>query len=99
MPQSKFVCICYNRQSGHVGCAAPAASCDPRAAVNVSYLASALQVFQHQGHEPRFSLDPKDPHDLTGHTLVKRFYPSWLASSVVGEVLFQADYALKEICF
>mmetsp|Transcript_41983 Transcript_41983/g.74236 ORF Transcript_41983/g.74236 Transcript_41983/m.74236 type:complete len:268 (+) Transcript_41983:1249-2052(+) len=46
-----------------------------------------------------FSLDPKDPHDLSGKSLMKRFYPEWLASTVVGEVLFQADYTLKEICF
>jgi hypothetical protein len=46
-----------------------------------------------------FSLDSKDPRNLSGDLLVKRFEPSWLASTVFGEVLFQADYALKEMCF
>jgi len=67
--------------------------------MNLSYLASALQVLKRYGGEPCFSLDAKDPHDLSGELLVKRFYPDWLASTVYGEVLFQADYALKELCF
>ena len=30
---------------------------------------------------------------------VKKFYPTWLAGTVMGEVLFQADYVLKELSF
>lgn len=99
LPRSKVVCLSFDKKTGHVGCAPFGTRCDPRAAVNVSYLASALQVLRRYGREPCFSLDSKDPHDLAGEFLVKRYYPSWLASSVFGEVLFQADYALKELCF
>ncbi|CAE8611075.1 unnamed protein product [Polarella glacialis] len=71
----------------------------PEASVNVAYLACVLRMLRKDRHEPIFSLDPKDPHDLGGPFLVKRFHPAWLAGTVVGEVLFQADYALKQLCF
>jgi len=91
-------CVCYNEASGHVGCA-PVNDSYAGAAVNVAYLACVLRVLRKDRHEPIFSLDPKDPHNLGGPNLVKRFHPEWLAGTVVGEVLFQADYALKQICF
>lgn len=99
LPRGKFVGLCFDRKTGHVGCGTLGPHCDPSSAINISYLASSLQVLSRYGREPCFSLDAKDPHDLAGDTLVKRFYPDWLASTVFGEVLFQADYALKEICF
>jgi hypothetical protein len=70
----------------------------PESAVNISYLACALQVLTNYGREPQFSLDPKDPHNISGDFQVKKFYPQWLAGTVAGEVLFQADYVLKELC-
>lgn len=99
VPRSKFVGLCFNKKSGLVGCAALGPKCNPVVAINMSYLACALQIFDRYGHEPCFSLDPSDPHNLAGMTLKKRFHPDWLGGTVIGEVLFQADYALKEICF
>lgn len=64
----------------------------------MSYLATALRVLRHGGREPQFSLDPKDPHDISGDAQVKRFFPPWLATTVYGEVLFQSDYELKRLC-
>lgn len=98
LPHGAQVCVCYNKQTRCISCA-PAARPDSKAVVNVSYLACALQVLRATGREPQFSLDPKDPHDLGGELLTKRFYPDWLARTVAGEVLFQADYTLKELCF
>jgi hypothetical protein len=74
---------------------------EPSAAVNLEYLSLALQVRRKEGREPFFSLDPVDTKkakDGAQHdTLVKRFVPEWLAGTCVGEVLFQADYHLKEL--
>jgi hypothetical protein len=67
----------------------------PMAAVNVEYLAVALQVRRLEGREPIFSLDPDERGD--GQWQAKRFEPAWLAGTSVGEVMFQADYHLKEL--
>ncbi|CAK0812559.1 unnamed protein product, partial [Prorocentrum cordatum] len=96
-PRGELVCICHDARSNRVACA-PSPGGAPESAVNVSYLACALKVLGEYGREPSFSLDPKDPHSISGETQVKVFYPPWLAATVVGEVLFQADYALKEVC-
>jgi hypothetical protein len=74
-------------------------------AVNLDYLSKALRVRALEGTEPYFSLDPLPPkqqqgggrQDLKHRMQVKRFQPSWLANTSVGEVLFQADYYLKEL--
>merc|ERR1719188_2368437 len=46
-----------------------------------------------------FSLEPLDPmkpiHENSMQ--VKRFEPEWLAGTSIGEVMFQADYHLKEL--
>lgn len=97
LPASKQVCVCYDTATKQVTVVA-APRCEPRVAVNISYLATALRVLRRTGREPQFSLDPKDPHDISGELQVKKFYPSWLATTVAGEVLFQADYELKELC-
>jgi hypothetical protein len=49
--------------------------------------------------EPFFSLDPVESGsaDVKGLWQAKRFEPEWLAGTSVGEVLFQADYHLKEL--
>eukprot|EP00418_Pyrodinium_bahamense_P081428 CAMPEP_0179055412 /NCGR_PEP_ID=MMETSP0796-20121207/23288_1 /TAXON_ID=73915 /ORGANISM="Pyrodinium bahamense, Strain pbaha01" /LENGTH=945 /DNA_ID=CAMNT_0020752065 /DNA_START=20 /DNA_END=2857 /DNA_ORIENTATION=- len=74
----------------------------PAAAVNLEYLSLALQVRMKEGREPMFSLDPKDicpnePQDKHNLWQVKRFEPQWLEGTSVGEVMFQADYHLKEL--
>jgi len=97
MPRSEQICVCCDPATKQVTVSA-APRCEPRAAVNISYLATMLRTLRAAGREPQFSLDPKDPHDIGGELQVKKFYPSWLASTVAGEVLFQADYELKEIC-
>jgi len=73
--------------------------------VNLAYLAVALQVRLREGREPLFSLDPVDAakqsseprEDREAHRQAKRFEPAWLAGTSVGEVMFQADYFLKEL--
>jgi len=75
---------------------------EPAAAINLKYLSLSLSVRMKEGREPVFSLDPQ-PESLSrpqdrGHLWqVKRFEPRWLAGTCVGEVLFQADYHLKEL--
>jgi len=65
--------------------------------VNLEYLMLALKVRYHACREPLFSLDPVNPEKLETTLLEKRFSPSWLAGTSVGELMFQADYYLKEL--
>mmetsp|Transcript_96310 Transcript_96310/g.299362 ORF Transcript_96310/g.299362 Transcript_96310/m.299362 type:complete len:993 (-) Transcript_96310:72-3050(-) len=76
-----------------------APTCEPSAAVNLEYLLLALQVKRSTGREALFSLDPapRKEHDAEGRKQVKRFEPQWLAATSAGDVLFQADYYLKEL--
>jgi len=75
-----------------------APTADPAAATNLAYLALALQVRALEGREPLFSLDPKGKTDrASAQWQLKRFEPEWLAGTSLGEVLFQADYHLKEL--
>mmetsp|Transcript_47162 Transcript_47162/g.74540 ORF Transcript_47162/g.74540 Transcript_47162/m.74540 type:complete len:1086 (-) Transcript_47162:73-3330(-) len=71
----------------------------PSAAINLEYLSTALQVRRKEGHEPIFSLEPVDPAEEVDKDSMqtKVFEPWWLAGTAVGEVLFQADYHLKEL--
>jgi len=69
---------------------------EPAAAVNLEYLSTALRVRREVGCEPFFSLDPVDGAD-TASMQQKRFEPAWLADTSLGEVMFQADYRLKEL--
>jgi len=72
------------------------ATSDEAASVNLEYLSIALQVRRQEGHEPVFSLDPINAKDR--NTMQEKvFVPQWLAGTSVGEVLFQADYLLKEL--
>jgi hypothetical protein len=70
----------------------------PAASVNLEYLSLALRVRRQEGREAMFSLDPLDlsvdPHRSMQ---MKRFEPEWLMGTSVGEVMFQADYYLKEL--
>jgi len=97
MPPGEQMCVCCDPATKQVTVVAAPRS-EPRAAVNISYLATALRVLRQTRHEPQFSLDPKNAHDIGGDLQVKMFYPPWLAATVAGEVLFQADYELKQIC-
>jgi len=69
---------------------------DPAAAINLEYLSLALKVRVQEGREPLFSLDPLDPSKMDSMQK-KVFEPAWLAGTSIGEVMFQADYHLKEL--
>jgi hypothetical protein len=62
----------------------------------LEYLSTALEVRRREGHEPIFSLDPVDATDKNSMQ-EKVFVPEWLAGTSAGDVLFQADYHLKEL--
>jgi len=68
----------------------------PTAAVNLEYLSIALKVRREEDREPLFSLDPVD-NSTANSMQVKRFEPHWLKSTSVGDVMFEADYHLKEL--
>jgi len=75
---------------------------DLAACINLEYLAIAIQVRRCEGREPLFSLDPdysalKHSSGRDSNWQRKRFEPEWLGGTSVGEVLFQADYHLKEL--
>jgi len=70
---------------------------EPACAVNLAYLSIALRVRRKEGREPLFSLDPLDAKNDSMQ--VKRFEPKWLWGTCVGDVLFQADFYLKELSF
>jgi len=97
VPQG-MCCLVLDRDSNSVRIAP---TMEPAASVNLAYLAVALQVRLREGTEPWFSLDPVDADRANGDVersmQVKNFQPEWLAGTRVGEVLFQADYHLKEL--
>jgi len=87
-------CLVYDEAARTVRVAA---TLEPSAAVNLEYLTLALKV-RKQGHrEPLFSLDPVDPQNMEKTPQKKRYEPDWLAGTSVGDVMFQADYFLKEL--
>eukprot|EP00437_Effrenium_voratum_P004103 CAMPEP_0181423022 /NCGR_PEP_ID=MMETSP1110-20121109/13915_1 /TAXON_ID=174948 /ORGANISM="Symbiodinium sp., Strain CCMP421" /LENGTH=947 /DNA_ID=CAMNT_0023546137 /DNA_START=96 /DNA_END=2939 /DNA_ORIENTATION=- len=74
-----------------------AATLEPSAAINLEYLLLALKVRKTAKREPLFSLDPVDPQNLEKTPQKKVYEPAWLAGTSVGDVMFQADYFLKEL--
>eukprot|EP00930_Biecheleria_cincta_P018205 TRINITY_DN14262_c0_g1_i1.p1 TRINITY_DN14262_c0_g1~~TRINITY_DN14262_c0_g1_i1.p1 ORF type:complete len:1026 (+),score=214.71 TRINITY_DN14262_c0_g1_i1:23-3100(+) len=93
VPQG-LCCLVYDEAAKTVQIAA---THEPAAAVNLEYLLLALKVRKEQCREPLFSLDPVDVTNMT-KTLQKKYYePAWLAGTSVGDVMFQADYFLKEL--
>mmetsp|Transcript_58316 Transcript_58316/g.138812 ORF Transcript_58316/g.138812 Transcript_58316/m.138812 type:complete len:935 (+) Transcript_58316:99-2903(+) len=74
-----------------------AATLEPSCAVNLEYLLLALKVRKTACREPLFSLDPTDPQNLETCPQKKVYEPSWLAGTSAGDVMFQADYFLKEL--
>merc|ERR1719174_520282 len=93
-----MTCLVLNEDSRSVHLAA---TVEPSAAVNLEYLSIALQIRRKEEREPLFSLDPVNPtsHNTVDKNAVqvKRFEPEWLAGTSAGDVLFQADYHLKEL--
>ena len=66
------------------------------AALNLEYLSMALKVRSQHGAEPVFSLDAVDATQM--NSMQRKVYePEWLAGTSVGELMFQADYHLKEL--
>eukprot|EP00404_Azadinium_spinosum_P017807 CAMPEP_0180492204 /NCGR_PEP_ID=MMETSP1036_2-20121128/40055_1 /TAXON_ID=632150 /ORGANISM="Azadinium spinosum, Strain 3D9" /LENGTH=161 /DNA_ID=CAMNT_0022500511 /DNA_START=8 /DNA_END=489 /DNA_ORIENTATION=+ len=63
----------------------------------MEYLMLAMQVRKSTGKAPYFSLDPPVRQDEKAPMQVKTWEPAWLASTSAGEVMFQADYYLKEL--
>jgi hypothetical protein len=86
-------CLVFDEESRTVRVAP---TLEPAAAVNLEYLSQALEVRLKEGREPLFSLDMADPFD-PACMQKKRFEPAWLAGTPAGDVLFQADYHLKEL--
>mmetsp|Transcript_46297 Transcript_46297/g.83480 ORF Transcript_46297/g.83480 Transcript_46297/m.83480 type:complete len:935 (-) Transcript_46297:14-2818(-) len=74
-----------------------AATHEPTASVNLEYLLLALKVRRHACREPLFSLDPVDPQNIEKTPQKKRYEPDWLSGTSVGDIMFQADYFLKEL--
>jgi len=72
---------------------------EPAESVNLEYLSLALKVRMLEGREPLFSLDAVTSEGQWEKHMMqeKCFEPAWLAGTSVGEVLFQADYHLKEL--
>jgi hypothetical protein len=89
-----MMCLVYDVTNRSISLAS---TTEPAAAVSLEYLSTALEVRRREGHEPVFSLDPIGP-DHGRHAMQEKvFSPDWLACTAAGEVLFQADYHLKEL--
>jgi len=95
--------VCLVLQEDHLGrlTVEIAPTIEPAAAINLEYLMIALRVRRLDRRDPLFSLDPvvsEGSNEVDKKQMqVKRFEPKWLAGTSVGEVLFQADYHLKEL--
>lgn len=87
-------CLVYDEATRTVKLAA---THEPSAAVNLEYLLLALKVRKTAGREPLFSLEPVNHTDIQNTPQKKIFEPAWLQGTSVGEVMFQADYYLKEL--
>jgi len=96
-PQS-MCCLVLDEQEDSESTVSVSETREPGGAVNLEFLSLALRCRISEGTEPAFSLDPTSTADDPQHTMQrKRFEPSWLAGTSAGEVLFQADYLLKEL--
>jgi len=89
-------CLVYDPETHSVQVAP---TLEPAQAMNLEYLSLSLRVRVREGREPVFSLDPVDASSefKKDSMQFKRFEPEWLAGTSVGEVMFQADYHLKEL--
>jgi hypothetical protein len=59
--------------------------------------AYALRCVYHEGRDPAFSLDGWDRNDPFGPYQRKVYMPKSMWGTVFGEILFEADYLLKEL--
>jgi len=91
---NQHCCLVFNPRTRAVGLAPTRFK---QAEVNLYYLAMSLKILKETQRECQFSLDPKGT--ISDEKQVKAFYPSSLANTVFGEVLFQADYTLKQLSF
>jgi len=89
-------CLVYDPETHSVEVAP---TLEPAQSMNLEYLSLSLRVRVREGREPVFSLDPVDASSefKKDSMQFKRFEPEWLAGTSVGEVMFQADYHLKEL--
>jgi len=95
LPQG-LCCLVYDEAAKTVDIAA---THEPSASINLEYLLLALKVRRDRCREPLFSLDPVDPQKMDKTPQVKMYEPAWLAGTSVGDVMFEADYFLKELAF
>merc|ERR1719440_425199 len=91
VPQG-MTCIVLDDETMSIGVAS---TLEPAAAMNLEYLSTALEVRRKEGMEPVFSLDPVSSD--ADAMQEKKFVPEWLAGTNAGDMLFQADYHLKEL--
>mmetsp|Transcript_162560 Transcript_162560/g.312109 ORF Transcript_162560/g.312109 Transcript_162560/m.312109 type:complete len:908 (-) Transcript_162560:166-2889(-) len=91
-------CLVFNETTHSI---AVAPTLEPAESMNLDYLSTALKVRLMEGREPLFSLDPLENNQAKEKDTMqeKRYEPEWLAGTSVGEILFQADYHLKELSF
>jgi len=94
-PSSAEGMVCVLLKDSNMS-ASLAATTEPAASINLEYLSTALQVRRKEGREPIFSLDPSNLHQKNA-PMEKVFIPEWIAGTSAGEVMFQADYHLKEL--
>mmetsp|Transcript_163887 Transcript_163887/g.314826 ORF Transcript_163887/g.314826 Transcript_163887/m.314826 type:complete len:984 (+) Transcript_163887:86-3037(+) len=96
-PAPQGMCCLVFDQETHSVHVAP--TLEPAQALNLEYLSLSLRVRLREGREPVFSLDPVEASSeyKKDSMQFKRFEPEWLAGTSVGEVMFQADYHLKEL--
>jgi len=66
--------------------------------ISMPILAVAL-LAAYKNESIAFSLDPWDPKDPNGPFIKKVYYPSWIAGTELGDLLFESDYLLKQLSF
>jgi len=96
-PAPQGMCCLVYDQEAHSVHVAP--TLEPAESVNLEYLSLALRTRLLDGREPFFSLEPTEMCDefKKDAMQIKHFEPEWLSATSVGEVMFQADYHLKEL--
>jgi len=96
-PLPRGMCCLMLQETSEGRSVAVVPTVDPASAVNLEYLSIALKVRYTEGREPTFSLDPVFADGNSSKMQAKCFEPKWLSGTSAGDVLFQADYHLKEL--
>lgn len=96
-PAPQGMCCLVFDEDSHSVHVAP--TLEPAESLNLEYLSLSLRIRLREGREPLFSLDPVDSSSTCEKEGMqfKRFEPEWIAGTSVGEIMFQADYHLKEL--